>query len=209
MVGAYLSPVNDGYRKAGLAPSQHRVAMCQAAAADSQLCMVDAWEAGQPGYVRTLAVMRGLKQRLAVQGCGDDVRVVLVCGADLLASFVRPGVWIPAQLREILGHDHGVVCVTRGDGGEADARAAERALRSQGLADAPDSVMVVDDFARSNISSTEVRRALREGDSLRYAVPAPVLEYVCKHGLYGVDQAACARKYRRLSTHDELHSSRG
>ena len=61
----------------------------------------------------------------------------------------------------------------------------------------------------SNISSTEVRRALREGDSLRYAVPAPVLEYVCKHGLYGVDQAACARKYRRLSTHDELHSSRG
>lgn len=37
---------------------------------------------------------------------------MLVCGADVLESFVKPGVWVEEQVRRILG-DHGVVCIAR------------------------------------------------------------------------------------------------
>ena len=43
---------------------------------------------------------------------GSSVRAMLLCGADLLASFLRPGVWREEHLHQILGQ-HGVVCVTR------------------------------------------------------------------------------------------------
>lgn len=37
---------------------------------------------------------------------------MLVCGADMLESFSRPGVWVPEMLQELLV-DFGVVCVAR------------------------------------------------------------------------------------------------
>lgn len=37
---------------------------------------------------------------------------MLLCGADLLESFSKPGVWIESQLREIFAK-HGVVCISR------------------------------------------------------------------------------------------------
>ena len=37
---------------------------------------------------------------------------MLVCGADMLESFGKPGVWVPEMLRELLV-DFGVVCVAR------------------------------------------------------------------------------------------------
>lgn len=43
---------------------------------------------------------------------GEDVGVRLVCGADLLESFEKPGVWIPDMVRELL-MTFGVICVAR------------------------------------------------------------------------------------------------
>ena len=40
-------------------------------------------------------------------------RVMLLCGADMVESFLAPGVWKPEHLRAILGDDHGVVCIAR------------------------------------------------------------------------------------------------
>jgi len=40
-------------------------------------------------------------------------RVMLLCGADMVESFLAPGVWRPEHLRAILGDDHGVVCIAR------------------------------------------------------------------------------------------------
>ncbi|GLC41665.1 hypothetical protein PLESTB_000691000 [Pleodorina starrii] len=90
--GAYLSPVADAYGKAGLAPAADRVAMCRLAAEDESrrrhvvpepgsgqlqaaatpshpdptpnLTMAYDWEARQPGYTRTLAVMRRVESEL-------------------------------------------------------------------------------------------------------------------------------------------------
>jgi nicotinamide mononucleotide adenylyltransferase len=60
VVGAYLSPVGDAYKKKGLAPAAHRVRMCELATntADqkSKFIMVDAWEALQSQYQPTAHV---------------------------------------------------------------------------------------------------------------------------------------------------------
>lgn len=40
-------------------------------------------------------------------------RVMLLCGADLVESFAMPGVWRREHLEQILGRDHGVVCIAR------------------------------------------------------------------------------------------------
>lgn len=50
--GGYMSPVNDGYKKPGLAPGPHRLAMCRLAAQSSDIIMVDDWEAAGPQYRR-------------------------------------------------------------------------------------------------------------------------------------------------------------
>jgi nicotinamide mononucleotide adenylyltransferase len=57
--GSYMSPVADAYGKKGLAPVQHRLQMCQLAAADTSNVMVDSWEAAQHGYTRTVQVIVG------------------------------------------------------------------------------------------------------------------------------------------------------
>ena len=37
---------------------------------------------------------------------------MLLCGADMLESFIKPGIWFPEHVEEILGK-HGVVCIAR------------------------------------------------------------------------------------------------
>ena len=62
VLGGYMSPVNDAYHKPGLLPAQHRIAMCQLAAAESDLIMVDTWEAAQPDAQRSLVVLDRVQQ---------------------------------------------------------------------------------------------------------------------------------------------------
>lgn len=45
--------------------------------------------------------------------------------------------------------------------------------------------VVMLDPPRIDISSTEIRRRLRTGKSVRYRVPDPVLSHIRRHGLYG------------------------
>mmetsp|Transcript_47521 Transcript_47521/g.152246 ORF Transcript_47521/g.152246 Transcript_47521/m.152246 type:complete len:311 (+) Transcript_47521:88-1020(+) len=120
-----------------LLPSLSRVRMCQLATADSPMVMVDSWEASQSGYSRTLVVLEHVEAAMAgMRGPGgESVRVMLLCGADLLHSFVAPGVWRPEHVAEIAGERHGVVCVARpGAGGDVRrrARAPKRASASPG-----------------------------------------------------------------------------
>lgn len=54
VVGGYLSPVGDAYKKKGLAQAHHRVNMCQLAAKNtSKWLMVDTWEAENSLYMPT------------------------------------------------------------------------------------------------------------------------------------------------------------
>jgi nicotinamide mononucleotide adenylyltransferase len=55
VIGAYLSPVGDAYKKAGLAPAHNRIDMARLAAntrtQTTDLLMVDPWEAAHSEYM--------------------------------------------------------------------------------------------------------------------------------------------------------------
>lgn len=108
---------------------------------------------------------------------------MLLCGADVLASMARPGVWVnpDAVLRE-----HGAVVVAR------EGTDLERLLATPGsvLYDNRDRIVVVYDRVGNSISSSAVRRELAAGRPVRYLVPEGVLSYMYGRGLYGAGAAA-------------------
>ncbi|KAL4529307.1 hypothetical protein Ndes2437B_g09097 [Nannochloris sp. 'desiccata'] len=213
VLGAYLSPVNDAYWKRDLAPGRHRVQMCLEATSDSDFIMVDAWEVEQQQYTRTLHVLQHLEKRLCQlfqatstknnsttsssakekdeavpalpKGCPPsslEPRTMLVCGADVVESMADVSLW-KQDLLEILLKNHGVVCITR-DGAGANAAWL---LSQPGtlLYQYRDNVILLQDPVPNEISSSAVRRELKEGRSVKYLLAPAVEGYIRKHGLYG------------------------
>lgn len=201
--GSYLSPVSDTYSKPGLAPSRHRVAMCQLAARDTETVMVSEWEARRPEYTNTLKVLRYVEQqvqswwRALTRKCekepglvdisGDnlngverekEVQVKLLCGADLMATLVQPGVW---QDPDTLLHEYGLVCITR------EGTQAQQLLETQGslLHQYRDNIVLVQEPVTNDISSSRIRQLLAQGSSVRYLIPEAVRQYIFQNGLYG------------------------
>ncbi|CAI0378781.1 unnamed protein product [Linum tenue] len=100
VIAGYMSPVTDAYSKPGLARAEHRLRMCNLACESSDFIMVDQWEANQSTYQRSLTVLRRIESVFIDQVpiSRESLKVMLVCGADLLQSFSIPGVWIPDQV---------------------------------------------------------------------------------------------------------------
>jgi nicotinamide mononucleotide adenylyltransferase len=180
VVGAYFSPVNDKYAKKDLLPAVHRVAMCQLGASSSDWIMTDPWETLQSEYVRTRVGLEHFEQHVNadVQDGEPRTRVFLLCGSDLLESFEAPGVWDPADVRTIL-RDFGVVCIER-EGSDPNRIIYESDLLSAHSRN----IHVFREWILNDVSSTEVRRHIRRGLSVKYLTPDPVVHYIHTHGLY-------------------------
>lgn len=183
VIGGFMSPVNDAYGKKGLEKADDRAAMCDLALASSDWIMCDPWEAAQPGYQRTLQVLDHFRQFLqdpeTVPDLGERrVKIMLLCGADMLASMVMPGVWIEEQLRVILG-DYGVVCMQR------EGSDPERVVHgSEFLYQFRNNIRIFREWIWNDVSSTAVRRQIGRGLSVRYLTPDAVVEYIAVHNLY-------------------------
>jgi nicotinamide mononucleotide adenylyltransferase len=114
VLAGFVSPVHDDYPKKGLIPSLDRLAMAERALASSSWISVSSWEANQSSWSRTLNVLRKHRELLE-QHCQKRIRVVLLMGADVVASLVSPRVWIPEHVEEILS-EFGIVCIERAGG---------------------------------------------------------------------------------------------
>lgn len=97
LMGGYMSPVSDAYKKAGLEAAEHRLNMCEIAVQQtSNWLMVDPWEARQEGYTRTAAVLDHIEEEINgrlggvedVNGVKRPVRIALLAGADLIETMV-------------------------------------------------------------------------------------------------------------------------
>ncbi|CAN4102613.1 unnamed protein product [Withania somnifera] len=180
VIGGYMSPVNDAYKKKGLIFADHRVAMCQLACKSSEFVMTDPWEANQDSYQRTLKVLSRVKT--AITGGSltstEDLMVMLVCGSDLLESFSTPGVWVPEQVRAIC-RDFGLVCVRRG-GQEVEKIIAGDDI----LNEYKKNIRVVDEVVPNGISSTGLRDCISKGLSVKYLTSDEVIDYIKQHNLY-------------------------
>lgn len=204
IVGGFLSPVSDAYKKPGLAPAKHRIQMCSyAAEKTSEWLTCDPWEAIQPHYFPTAQVLDHFDHEInqVIGGCEDvhgnkqPVRIALLAGADLIQTMSTPGVWSPADLDHIL-RKFGAFIIER-TGTDIDEALA-------GLKDYQDNIHVIPQVItvslsplltsemslltritpQNDVSSTKVRLMRKRDLSLRYVVPDSVIEYIDHHGLY-------------------------
>ncbi|KAL8924939.1 MAG: hypothetical protein Q9208_003822 [Pyrenodesmia sp. 3 TL-2023] len=190
VIGGYLSPVSDSYRKAGLASADHRIAMTKIAAEQcSKWLDVDPWEASQKEYQPTAIVLDHFEHEINVvqqgiatrNGKRKSVRIVLLAGADLIQTMSTPGVWSQDDLDHILGK-YGVFIVERTGTDIDDAMATLTPWRHN--------IWVIPQLIQNDVSSTKIRLFLRREMSVRYLVPAPVIHYIEEHKLYEDDGAS-------------------
>ena len=196
VLGGYMSPVNDSYGKAGLVGSAHRLEMCRRATAHSPLIMVSPWEAQAAVWQPTLAVVRHVQGVTdAALGGAGQARVMLLCGADLIETFRRPGLWAAEDMRALVA-DFGVACVDR-QGSDA-LRTLQELPELRGLAGPPGQseegeeggrgeisrVFLVEEPVDNQMSSTQLRAAIARGLSVRYLTMDGVVDYIEEEGLY-------------------------
>ncbi|KAL9042719.1 MAG: hypothetical protein Q9180_000400 [Flavoplaca navasiana] len=190
VIGGYLSPVSDAYRKAGLASAEHRVAMTRIATDQASRWLdVDPWEAIQKEYQPTAIVLDHFEHEINVVQRGiatetgerKPVKIVLLAGADLIQTMSTPGVWSQEDLNHILGR-YGVFIVERTGTDIDDALAALTPWRQN--------IWVIQQLIQNDVSSTKIRLFLKREMSVRYLVPAPVIKYIEEHGLYEDDGAS-------------------
>nr|XP_043626967.1 nicotinamide/nicotinic acid mononucleotide adenylyltransferase-like isoform X1 [Erigeron canadensis] len=180
VVGGYMSPVNDAYNKKDLIPADHRIIMCQLACKSSEFVMVDSWEANQSSFQRSLTVLSRIRSFFCDNGLISSafLKVMLVCGSDLLESFGIPGAWIPEQVRTIC-RDYGVVCIRR-EGQDIE----KIILRDEILTEYKDNIEVVDEIIPNRISSTLVRDCISRNLSVKYLTSDEVIDYIKRNQLY-------------------------
>ncbi|XP_076019475.1 nicotinamide/nicotinic acid mononucleotide adenylyltransferase 1-like isoform X3 [Genypterus blacodes] len=111
----------------------------------------------------------------------EPSRLMLLCGADVLESFGVPNLWKQEDIAEIVDR-YGVVCITR-DGNDPH----KFIHQSDTLWTHSGNIHVVHEWATNKISATQMRRALRGGQSVRYLVPDSVVQYIGLHGLYSAE----------------------
>lgn len=188
VIGGYYSPVSDNYKKPGLAPSHHRVRMCELGCErTSSWLMVDAWESLQPTYTRTAMVLDHFNEEINVKRGGViknekgermGVKIMLLAGGDLIESMGEPNVWADFDLHHILGN-YGCLIVERTG---SDVRSF--LLSHDIMYEHRRNIFVIKQLIYNDISSTKVRLFIRRGMSVQYLLPNSVIRYIQEYGLY-------------------------
>jgi nicotinate-nucleotide adenylyltransferase len=146
---------------AGVAAPEHRYRMAVLATREDPRFEVSDLELQRPGPSYTIETLQELR-RLH----GDACRLFFAIGAD---SLVDIATWrAPEQLFALAA----VVVVPRPG---VDIRRAPAPWRDQ---------VVLVRSPEVDISSTDIRRRVAEGRSIRYLVPEPVERYIAEHRLY-------------------------
>ncbi|KAL8582899.1 hypothetical protein ACOMHN_043492 [Nucella lapillus] len=210
VVGGIISPVGDAYKKKDLVPSKDRCNMVRQALKTSDWIKLDTWESEQSKWLETAKVMTHHQATIESQHNGnikptltkrrrkinviEDVdnnadrsmdgeeapTVKLLCGADLLESFGTPGLWADEDIEKIVGK-YGLVCITR-----AGSDPQKFIYESDVLTKYKENIFIVTEWMTNEISATKVRRAVQRGESVKYLLPEPVIDYIRRHHLYGV-----------------------
>ncbi|XP_069771663.1 nicotinamide/nicotinic acid mononucleotide adenylyltransferase 1 [Narcine bancroftii] len=210
VIKGIISPVSDAYKKKGLIEACHRVAMIEKAIECSDWVTLDTWECEQDVWLETVKVLRHhyvklqklhgndkgnftqhrrAKKRKAEDKdvcsldvkytCGSGtVKLMLLCGGDVLESFGVPNLWKKEDIEEILGR-FGVVCINR-----LTCNLQKCIYESDIIWKFRNKIHLVHEWIVNDISATKVRRALRRGQSVKFVIPDPVIEYIHRHQLY-------------------------
>ena len=164
-------PAGEQWLKEGqvVAPATHRLAMARLAAASCEGSQVSDVEVRRPGPSYTVDTLQLLRDRY-----GADIELFFILGEDALADVPR---WSrPQELAALCT----LIAMPREDrSSRPNLEAVYGAV--PGL---KDRVIVLEQAPRMDLSSSEVRRMIADGESLRCAVPNAVMKYIDAHRLY-------------------------
>ncbi|KAJ3447221.1 nicotinamide/nicotinic acid mononucleotide adenylyltransferase [Anaeramoeba flamelloides] len=111
----------------------------------------------------------------------EKLKVRFCCGTDVLESMAKKGVWIPHQIEELL-RDFGVTVLPR----LSDGPTAEELVDGcTWLKKYSHNIFFVKGIVMSNLSSSYLRRKIKNGEKIKYYTPEPVQEYIKSNNLYG------------------------
>ncbi|XP_065883369.1 hexokinase-2-like isoform X2 [Dysidea avara] len=172
VVAGIVSPTHDAYGKKGLVPGEHRLTMCRLATQSSDWLSVSDWEIRQSEWSTTVKVLRHFQEEVTAKAGWEDVNVRFLCGADLLESFSVPNLWKEEDIDEIVGR-FGLVVISRiGYNPQRFIYKSPILLRHQ------NNIEIVTEWIANAVSSTKIRRSLARGQSIKYLVPDPVVDYI-------------------------------
>ena len=202
VVAGIISPVHDEYKDKKptlLTSSKHRVAMVQRALATNPWIKCSTWETEQQGWTRTVKVLENQGQIIKDSTCLETgrfchplfpdnplltttpltahPRLMLLCGGDLLESFSIPNLWSNEDI-ETIARDFGLVVNTRVGSSPGQYVNQHPILRLH-----KDNIQIVPSDSNC-ISSTEVRKAVKLGQSITDWVPESVSQYIEDNKLY-------------------------
>ena len=172
-----ISPVSDAYGKAELANGLHRKVMCQQAVSSSSWIKVMTWELEQSDWTPTADVLDHFETYVK-RTFSPESKVMLLCGADVLQSFSIKDLWLERDIRRIV-QKHGLVVITR-----PSCNPYEFINNSALLSELQGSIHIVSELFTNDISSTVIRKTIRQKKSIKYLVPDTVADYIAKHSLY-------------------------
>ncbi len=165
----YLMPTGKSPHKdeERITPVTHRVKMIELAVADNPNLSLSTFELDDPETSYTYRTAERLSQTF------DNTTFYYIMGADSLIHFRD---WVHPEI--ISRYFHLAVAVR--DDTDTDAL---RSLAEEyaALFGTKITVLSVPNFS---ISSTDIRRRVRDGLSVRYLTPDPVIDYIREHGLY-------------------------
>ncbi|HIE09511.1 MAG TPA: nicotinate-nucleotide adenylyltransferase [Armatimonadetes bacterium] len=149
----------------GITDKEHRYNMVVLATCPNPYFLVSRVEIDRPGPSYAIDTVREFKRKL-----GQDVEIYFITGADAVLEILT---WREAErLVELCDF----IAATRPG---YDLEAMYRELPEKFLKHIHP--LPIPGMA---ISSTEIRRRVREGLPIRYLTPEPVEQYILKHGLY-------------------------
>lgn len=152
----------------GIAPASDRIEMVRLAAAGNRYFEVSDIEMKRQGASYTVDTLNDLAEIY-----GSDARLALIIGADSLMQFRT---W--KRYEEIITAAD-ILVARRPD---TEDRKLELAIAN--LTDGLNARIAVSEAIPHDFSSTEIRRRVREGLSIKYMVPERVEEYILETGLY-------------------------
>lgn len=172
------------HREGAAASGAQRMAMLELATASESDLVVDDRELRRTGVSYSVDTLRDFHQQFA------DAALVFVLGWDSFLTLPRWHRW-----QELFSYAH--LCTVSRPGvawppamDDTDGRALRKLLTQRSVPDAQalfertaGRVLVVENIEQ-DISSTKVRRALREGQSTGEWIDPAVTEYIARHGLY-------------------------
>ncbi|MCX7598823.1 MAG: nicotinate-nucleotide adenylyltransferase [Armatimonadetes bacterium] len=148
-----------------VAQAEHRYAMCLLATASNPFFEVSREELERPGPSYTIDTIRAFRARL-----GSEVELYFITGADAVLEIMT---W--REPEAILAEAH-VVAVHRPGFDLQRLSAAIGPEQGARILTMP--------MPGLEISSTDLRRRVAAGESIRYLTPEAVVDYIYKTGLY-------------------------